>query len=123
MGYKISVESYFSGAHRLREYKGKCESLHGHNWKVKVILSAKKLDKIGMVIDFTKAKSILMDILSALDHKDINQVAYFKKHNPTSEIIAEFIYKKYSQKLKKLARIESVSVWETPTSCATYFKD
>ena len=120
MGYKISVESYFSGAHRLREYKGKCESLHGHNWKVKVILSAKKLDKIGMVIDFTKAKSILMDILSTLDHKDINQVTYFKKHNPTSEIIAEFIYKKYSQKLKKLARIESVSVWETPTSCATY---
>ena len=123
MGYKISVESYFSGAHRLREYKGKCESLHGHNWKVKVILSAKKLDKIGMVIDFTKAKSILMDILSALDHKDINEIPYFKKHNPTSEIIAEFIYKKYSQKLKKLARIESVSVWETPTSCATYFKD
>ena len=123
MGYKINVESYFSGAHRLRGYKGKCESLHGHNWKVEVILSAKKLDKIGMVIDFTKAKSILMDILSTLDHKYINQVAYFKKHNPTSEIIAEFIYKKYSQKLKKQARIESVSVWETPTSCATYSKD
>ena len=123
MGYKINVESSFSGAHRLRGYKGKCESLHGHNWKVEVILSAKKLDKIGMVIDFTKAKSILMNILSTLDHKDINSVAYFKKHNPTSEIIAEFIYRKYSQKLKDQARIESVSVWETPTSCATYSKD
>ena len=88
-----------------------------------MILSAKKLDKIGMVIDFTKAKSILMNILSTLDHKDINSVAYFKKHNPTSEIIAEFIYKKYSQKLKDQAKIESVSVWETPTSCATYSKD
>ena len=90
--YSIKVEAYFSSAHNLRGYKGKCESLHGHNWKVEVTASSKSLDKIGMVLDFTFLKAKLSKILERLDHKYLNKIAYFRKVNPTSENIAKYIY-------------------------------
>ena len=121
MGYNIQIELYFSAAHRLREYKGKCEALHGHNWKVQVTIGSDKLDKTGMVTDFKKAKSMLDDILNDLDHKELNQIQHFKKYNPTSELIAEYIYNRYQKKLRPPLRLEKVSVWETPNSCATYY--
>jgi 6-pyruvoyltetrahydropterin/6-carboxytetrahydropterin synthase len=122
MGYSIKVQSYFSAAHRLRQYRGKCESLHGHNWKVEVSISSDKLGRAGMLIDFKKAKAMLEGILSALDHTQINKIAYFKKHNPTSELLAEYIFNKYNSKIKSPLKLEYVSVWETQNSCATYYK-
>ena len=115
--YEIKIQSDFSAAHNLRNYRGKCENLHGHNWKVEVKLSSRKLDKIGMVMDFTKLKEITKDIISDLDHKYLNEIAYFKKINPTSENIAKFIYGKIGKRNKNIA---AVSVWENDTSCATY---
>ena len=123
MAYSITVESFFSAAHLLRGYRGKCESRHGHNWKVEVTISSEKLNKTGMVCDFKEAKSILSKILVLLDHKDLNKLTFFKKKNPTSESIAEFIFSKFQKKLKPPLKLKSVSVWETPTSSATYFKD
>jgi len=120
MAYKITVESYFSAAHRLKEYKGKCENLHGHNWKVQVSIARQKLDKIGMVCDFTEAKRILSDILAGLDHQELGRLPDFKKKNPTSEHIAEFIFRNFKKAIKAPLKIVSVSVWETPTSCATF---
>jgi len=120
MAYSIIVESYFSAAHRLKEYQGKCENLHGHNWKVQASISRKSLDKIGMVCDFTDAKRILSDILSQLDHQELGRLSAFKKKNPTSENIAEFIFNNFKKKIKAPLKMESVSVWETPTSCATF---
>ena len=123
MAYSIRIESYFSAAHRLRGYEGKCESLHGHNWKVEAVISSEKLGKVGMVLDFKKAKSLLSGIVSQLDHQELNKIAHFKKHNPTSELIAEFIFKKYEKKFKLPLALKSVTVWETPTSSATFCKD
>ena len=123
MAYNITVETYFSAAHRLKGYHGKCENLHGHNWKVDITISGTKLDKTGMVFDFHKAKAILKRILLSLDHKDINKVKFFTKRNPTSELIAEFIFNEYEKRLKSPLILKSVSVWETPTSTATYSKD
>ena len=94
MGYSITVESYFSAAHYLREYNGKCENLHGHNWKVQVAILGDDLGKTRMVFDFKKAKSLLKKVLDLLDHKQINKTPFFKKRNPTSELIAEFIFNK-----------------------------
>jgi len=122
MGYKVKVESYFSAAHRLRNYHGKCESLHGHNWKVEISIVSDRLDKAGMVLDFKKIKAMLNGILDDLDHQELNKIPHFKKHNPTSELIAEYIFTNCSRKLKSPLVLESVSVWETPSSCATYYK-
>lgn len=122
MGYSIKVESYFSAAHRLREYQGKCESLHGHNWRVEVCIASDKLGKAGMLIDFKKAKATLNKILEVLDHKQINNIDYFKKHNPTSELVAEYIYNKYKDKIKSPLMLQYVAVWETQNSCATYYE-
>jgi 6-pyruvoyltetrahydropterin/6-carboxytetrahydropterin synthase len=122
MGYSIKVQSYFSAAHKLRQYRGKCESLHGHNWKVEVSISSDKLSRAGMLIDFKKAKAMLQEVLIKLDHAQINKIAYFKKHNPTSELLAEYIYNKYNKKVKSPLKLEYVSVWETRDSCATYCK-
>jgi len=115
--YNIKIESHFSSAHYLRGYKGKCESLHGHNWKVEAIVESKILDKIGMVMDFKDLKAKLRKVLEDLDHSCLNDHAYFKKVNPTSENISCYIYRKLKIKVPNL---KSVVVWESDASCATY---
>jgi 6-pyruvoyltetrahydropterin/6-carboxytetrahydropterin synthase len=122
MGYRVKVESNFSAAHSLRGYKGKCENIHGHNWRVEVSIASDTLDKTGLLLDFKKAKAILKKVLSVLDHTQINKIPYFKKHNPTSELVAEYVFNNYKKKIKPPLTLEHVSVWETPGSCATYYE-
>jgi 6-pyruvoyltetrahydropterin/6-carboxytetrahydropterin synthase len=116
--YKIKVEGDFSSAHNLRGYKGKCEELHGHNWKVEVALASPKLDKIGMVMDFKFIKERLSKLLDTLDHKYLNNISYFKKVNPTSENIAKYIY---DQLKKEIPVLDYVTVWESDKASATYY--
>lgn len=115
--YSIKVEASFSSAHNLRHYKGKCEDLHGHNWKVEARAGGKVLNKTGMVLDFKFFKEKLKAVLDKLDHKYLNELAYFKKHNPTSEIIAKYIYEQLKPAVSSL---DSVTVWESENSSATY---
>ncbi|RJO65358.1 MAG: 6-carboxytetrahydropterin synthase QueD [Candidatus Omnitrophota bacterium] len=115
--YSIRVESSFSSAHNLRGYKGKCEALHGHNWKVEAVVSRETLDAAGMIVDFKVVKKELNRILEKLDHAYLNKIPYFKKHNPTSEQIAFYVYGQLKKKVRQLA---SVTVWENSTSSATY---
>lgn len=117
--YTVRVQSHFSSAHNLRGYRGKCEDLHGHNWRVEAEVSSEKLDDIGMVIDFKEIKKSLADIMSYLDHKYLNDIDEFKQDNPTSENIAHYIHKSMSVKHPGL-KIKAVTVWETETSSATY---
>lgn len=118
--YVIKVESDFSSAHNLRGYKGKCESLHGHNWKVEVSVSRGQLDKAGMVLDFQLLKQRLHDVLKKLDHGYLNKLPYFKKVNPTSENIARYIYDNLRL---KVSDIHAVTVWESDNSSATYYEE
>jgi len=115
--YSIKVEAGFSSAHNLRGYKGKCEDLHGHNWQVELIVSKEKPDKIGMVMDFRDLKIKLDRVLEKLDHKYLNNIAYFKRVNPTSENIAKYIYGRLKAGIPAL---KSVTVWENAASAATY---
>jgi 6-pyruvoyltetrahydropterin/6-carboxytetrahydropterin synthase len=117
--FSIKVEADFSSAHNLREYKGKCEELHGHNWKVEVVVRGKALDKAGMVMDFKDLKFRVNEILEKLDHKYLNEMPYFKKANPTSENIAKYIYDILKNKVSTL---KSVTVWESQNSAATYYE-
>ena len=119
--YEINIQSGFSAAHSLRGYRGKCEELHGHNWKAQVTVSSEKLDKLGMVIDFRKLKKKLARVLKDLDHKHLNTLPYFKKNNPTSEGIARYIFEELkSQKPLTRNHIKKVTIWETDTACASY---
>ncbi|MFH1622680.1 MAG: 6-carboxytetrahydropterin synthase QueD [Candidatus Omnitrophota bacterium] len=119
--FEVYVKSNFSAAHRLRGYKGKCEDLHGHNWKVEVFIENENLDDIGMVADFKKIKMVLSKILEQLDHTYINNLSYFKKVNPTSENIAKYIFKQLEAKSKSL-KLKKVTVWESETSAASFVK-
>jgi 6-pyruvoyltetrahydropterin/6-carboxytetrahydropterin synthase len=115
--YSIKIEADFSSAHNLRGYKGKCEELHGHNWKVEVVAQSRRLDKLGMLMDFKELKCALNAVFEKLDHKYLNNIPYFKKVNPTSENIAKYIYDNLKGKVKG---ISSVTVWESHNASATY---
>ena len=115
--FSLKVEGSFSSAHNLRGYKGKCEDLHGHNWRVKITVESAELDEIGMLLDFKYLKKKLNAVLDDLDHKYLNKLAFFKRVNPTSENIAKYIYDRLKPRIPLLS---SVTVWENSTSSATY---
>ncbi|MBI5574401.1 MAG: 6-carboxytetrahydropterin synthase QueD [Elusimicrobia bacterium] len=120
--YSVMVEDGFSAAHNLRNYKGKCEKLHGHNYRVRLTVKGETLDKSGMLIDFTVLKNILENVLSKFDHGYLNDISPFDKINPTAENIAEQISKQIQFKIKKSKFKIKVSVWETEKNCATYYE-
>jgi len=121
--YDLMIESQFSSAHQLRGYKGKCENLHGHNWRVQVTVSSDKLDDIGIVIDFHELKKITGEVLSSLDHSFLNEVFPFTEINPSSENIAKWIYESIKKKLEQdQCTVSSVTVWENETASATYYE-
>ena len=120
--YEITVHSHFSGAHRLRYLHGKCEELHGHNWKVEVSVVSNRLGKEGVVIDFGILKQKVEKVLKPLDHTYLNDLPYFSGTEPSSENIAKYIFDRLKRDLKGHPGIlEKVTAWESETSSATYF--
>lgn len=119
--YKITVLSHFSAAHRLRHLRGKCEELHGHNWKVEVSVVSNRLNKEGVVIDFNILKKKVERVLKTLDHTFLNDLRYFSRREPSSENISKFIFDRLKTELKgHPAILKEVTAWESETSCATY---
>ncbi len=119
--FELSVTASFSAAHFLRDYKGKCENLHGHNWKVEAAVRGDNIDKSGLLIDFKKLKEYLNRVLGELDHQHLNELGAFGEVNPSSENIAVFIYRR----LKILLAGEKVDlvyikVWEQDNSAVLY---
>jgi len=120
--FELSVESSFSAAHQLHAYKGICKNVHGHNFVVKVTVNVKKLDKIGIGIDFLDLKKNIDHFLKLLDHKNLNDLEPFKKTNPTSENIAIWLYKNLSKKVNsKEVKVSKVTISESPQFSATYY--
>lgn len=117
--YEVKVETHFSSAHHLLNYKGKCENMHGHNWKVEVTAKGENLDKSNILIDFKVLKKMVNDVMEYLDHKDLNELEEFKNESPSSEFIAKFIYYKLKKESNSISRVD---VWETPSSRASYFE-
>lgn len=119
--YKLRVKLEFSAAHNLRQYRGKCEALHGHNWKVEAALSAQAPGRNGLVLDFHVIKKALKEVLDEFDHAYLNELPYFKKHNPTSENLARYIYERLKDKLRAAnCELEEVTVWESDNCSASY---
>ena len=119
--FEISVEETFASGHALRGYWGKCEKVHGHNYKVLVTVEGEKLDAAGLLLDFVEVKRLLRAVIERLDHEFLNDVPPFDALNPSAENMAKYFYDEISQSLPRSpARLSSVKIWETDTSTATY---
>jgi 6-pyruvoyltetrahydropterin/6-carboxytetrahydropterin synthase len=120
--YEVMIEEEFSAAHALRGYQGKCENLHGHNWKVEVYVRGETLDNVGMLIDFAHLKAVTRKVMAYLDHQNLNELKPFDDDlNPSSEHLAGFILHKVAEEIDNdRAKVYRVRVWETPSSLATY---
>jgi len=120
--YELKITTQFAAAHRLENFYGKCEALHGHNWKVEVYLMGDKLDEAGLLMDFGMVKARTNEILQEIDHKYLNELPAFSQQNPSSENLARYLFERLSAVLNGDGiRVSKVSVWESDTSCATYF--
>ena len=117
--FELKAQMYFAAAHHLLNYNGECENQHGHNWLVEVFVTGNQLGKSNILIDYKVLKKELKSVLDLLDHKDINELPYFAGESPSSEMISKFIYEKMKEKIDIVSK---VSVWETSTSCASYYE-
>ncbi len=125
--YEVRVEADFAAAHFLRDYHGKCENLHGHNYKVYAHVRGANLDEGGMLLDFTQIKKTLRNVCELLDHKNLNDFDYFDQ-NPSAERIATFIAGKILESIPELkdkngTHLHAIDVFETDTSRARYILD
>jgi 6-pyruvoyltetrahydropterin/6-carboxytetrahydropterin synthase len=119
--FEVSIETSFSAAHRLNNYRGNCEALHGHNWKVQVTVETAALNEIGLGIDFRELKEKTRSVLSPFDHVLLNDLAPFKDINPSSEAIARYLFIELKRGITALpVRLKKVSVWESDNSWVTY---
>ena len=121
--FEVSVDEQFAAAHNLRNYKGKCENLHGHNYKVRITLAGPQLDEVGLLYDFVHLKQVIQGVIRALDHKYLNELKPFDLLNPSAENIANHIYDETSKQMHQTpngAGISSITVWESDVTAATY---
>ena len=120
--YEVMIEEEFSAAHALRGYRGKCENMHGHNWKVEVYVRGEQLDQAGMLVDFSELKAATRRVMKYLDHQNLNELKPFDNEmNPSSEHLAGFILHKVAEEISDArVTVYKVRVWETPSACATY---
>jgi len=122
--YEVTIIKSFSAAHLLAQIGGKCEELHGHNFKVEVTLAAPNLNESGLLIDFRVVKKWLNEILDQMDHKHLNELPYFAGINPSAENIAKYIYDQMKLKIKEpQVRIARIKVWESENAVVTYIGD
>ncbi len=119
--YELKIITEFSAAHNLRNFRGKCEALHGHNWKVEVVVSGEELDGSGVVLDFAEVKAATSEVMSEIDHRYLNELPFFIEHNPSSENIARYIFQRLQEKITdERVRVQRVTAWESQDACATY---
>ena len=124
--FEVTVEDSFAAGHYLRNYKGKCENPHGHNYKVLVTLRGQELDKAGLLLDFKDLKGALREVIERLDHQMINDLEPFKVVNPSAENLARYFYDETNARLKSLTagrvEVKAVTMYETDTTNATYYE-
>ena len=122
--YEVTIIKSFSAAHLLAEIGGKCEELHGHNFKVEVTVAAKQLNSQGLLIDFRFLKKVLGEILDDIDHKHLNSLTSFSGINPSAENIAKYICEKMEVKVKMAeVNVVRIKIWESENASVTYIPE
>jgi len=124
--FEVTVEDSFAAGHYLRNYKGKCENPHGHNYKVRVTLAGQELDKAGLLRDFKELRDVMRHVIDRLDHQMINDLEPFTTVNPSAENLAKYFYEETNRKLDHRTngrvRVKDVTIWETDETTARYFE-
>ena len=124
--YEVTVEDTFSSGHYLRNYKGKCENPHGHNYRVRITLAGKALDSAGLLLDFKDLKQVMKGVIDYLDHQMINDLEPFTRLNPSAENISKYFYDETNKGIASVTdgrvHVSRVTIWETDTSIATYYE-
>jgi 6-pyruvoyltetrahydropterin/6-carboxytetrahydropterin synthase len=119
--FEVSVEYTFAAGHALRGYKGKCENVHGHNYKVQLAVGGEQLDAAGLLMDFVEVKRTIKQLVERLDHHFLNDLAPFDKLNPSAENIAKYFYDEIAPEVaRRDLRVQAVTIWETDSTSATY---
>jgi 6-pyruvoyltetrahydropterin/6-carboxytetrahydropterin synthase len=125
--YEISKDFLFSAAHQIRFHGGKCERLHGHNWRVRVHVRSSELNRIGMVVDFADLQKWVAEVGSRLDHQNVNEIPPFTEINTTAELIARYFHQEVAQKAAAAeggrVTVSRVDVWENEGSLAIYSEE
>jgi len=123
--FEVMIERNFSSAHQLRGYKGKCENLHGHNYKIEIYARGNELNNIGLLVDFVELKQAADDLVAYVDHQNLNELEPFvEEQNPSAENVARFFLEKLASKINDgRVQIYKVRCFETPTSVASYQVD
>jgi 6-pyruvoyltetrahydropterin/6-carboxytetrahydropterin synthase len=125
--YEVTVEDTFAAGHYLRNYKGKCENPHGHNYKIRVTLAGAELDKAGLLLDFKDLKDVMKHAIERLDHQMINEIEPFTVINPSAENLAKYFYDETNQHLAAVTngrvKVKDVTVFETDITTARYSED
>ncbi len=121
--YEIYRECTFAASHQLRNYKGKCERLHGHNWRVGIHIVGDALDEAGMLMDFRELDAVLKEALESFDHRHLNEVPPFIDESPSSERLAAELFTRVSARLPshRNVRVRCCDVWENDLSRARYY--
>jgi 6-pyruvoyltetrahydropterin/6-carboxytetrahydropterin synthase len=124
--YEVTVESGFSSGHYLRNYRGKCENPHGHNYKVRVTLCGKELDEAGLLLDFKLLKLVMRPIIERIDHQMLNNLEPFTQINPSAENLARYFFDETTLQLAEMTngrvKVKDCTIYETDTTTATYFE-
>lgn len=124
--FEITVQAGFSSGHYLRDYYGKCENPHGHNYRVLVTLAGEELEPNGLLLDFKLLKQVLKPTVEYLDHRMINELEPFITLNPSAENLAKFFFDQTAGELEKLTRgrvrVKDCTLYETDTSFARYYR-
>jgi 6-pyruvoyltetrahydropterin/6-carboxytetrahydropterin synthase len=124
--YEVTVEAGFSSGHYLRNYRGKCENPHGHNYKVRVTLRGKDLDVAGLLLDFKQLKQVMRPVIDRLDHQMINDLEPFTVINPSAENLSRYFFDETNRQLSEMTggrvQVKDCTIFETDTTTATYYE-
>jgi 6-pyruvoyltetrahydropterin/6-carboxytetrahydropterin synthase len=124
--YEVTVERGFSSGHYLRNYKGKCENPHGHNYKVRITLRGRELDAAGLLLDFKDLKHVMCPVIEHLDHQMLNELEPFTEINPSAENLARYFFDETNKQLSEMTggrvSVKDCTIYETDTTTATYYE-
>ena len=124
--YEVTVEAGFSSGHYLRNYHGRCENPHGHNYKVRVTLIGAALDQAGLLLDFKMLKQVMRPVIDRIDHQMLNDLEPFNTLNPSAENLAHYFWEQTNEQLAEMTagrvRVKDCTIWETDTTSATFYE-
>lgn len=124
--FEVTVEDTFAAGHYLRNYKGKCENPHGHNYKVRITLRGEQLDQAGLLLDFKDLKQVMRPVIDRIDHQMLNELEPFTEINPSAENLARYFYDETNKQLAEMTdgrvHVKDCTIYETDTTTATYYE-